>query len=372
MKLLCIFIAFILAFIVGQIIILRTYLFSFRRRLFDPADSRKLHRGLIPRLGGMMFLPTQCGVFMLIVVVVRHFGIVDVEYGVLTQFLLLICGLGLLFVIGVMDDLMGIRYQWKFIAQVMAASFLPISGLWVRSLDGLFGITILSPWVGIPLTLLGVVVIINAFNLIDGIDGLCSGLVILACTVLGTLFLRQEAWLYVIFSFITVGTLSPFFYYNVFGKSKKHRRIFMGDTGSMTLGLSVSFLTISYLMGRPTSIPTGSNNILVAFSVVILPVLDVMRVMRVRLLSGKSVFLPDRNHIHHYVLNMGFGKHVTLSCILLIDLLFVVFNMIWVRYLNINVALILNVAFWFILLRVGNRLKRSRLKKNKNENENEN
>jgi UDP-N-acetylmuramyl pentapeptide phosphotransferase/UDP-N-acetylglucosamine-1-phosphate transferase len=368
MKLLCIFIAFILAFIIGQIMILRTYLFTFRRRLFDPVDSRKVHQGLIPRLGGMMFLPTQCGVFMLVIVIVRHFNILSVDYAVLSQFLLLICGLGLLFIIGILDDLMGIRYQWKFVAQLIAASFLPVSGLWIHSLDGLFGITLLSPWVGIPLTLFVVIFIINAFNLIDGIDGLCSGLVILACTVLGTLFFRQESWLYVIFSFITVGTLSPFFYYNVFGKSKKHRRIFMGDTGSMTLGLSVSFLAISYAVRNPEDLLGTNGNILIAFSVVILPLLDVIRVMVVRLLAGKSLFLPDRNHIHHYILDMGFGKHVTLSYILLFDLFFVIFNMILARYLNINVALVLNVALWFTLLWIGRSIKRYRLKKEQNEN----
>jgi UDP-N-acetylmuramyl pentapeptide phosphotransferase/UDP-N-acetylglucosamine-1-phosphate transferase len=369
MKLLCIFIAFILAFIMGQIIILRTYLFSYRKRLFDPVDSRKLHRGLIPRLGGIMFLPTQCGVFMMIIGIVRHFEIIEVEYATISQFLLLICGLGLLFIIGVIDDMTGIRYQWKFIAQAVAASFLPLSGLWIQNFNGLLGINVLSPWVGIPLTIFIVVFIINAFNLIDGLDGLCSGLAILACTVLGTLFFRHEAWLYVIFSFITVGTLSPFFYYNVFGRSKKHRRIFMGDTGSMTLGLTVSFLVISYAAGHTGGIISTGRHILLAFSVVLIPLLDVIRVMAIRLLARQSLFLPDRNHIHHYFLGLGIGKHATLSYILLLDLVFVVFNMTLLRYLNNNLTLLLDLTLWFILLWLGHHVQRKRIEtKQHNEN----
>ncbi|MDR0542740.1 MAG: undecaprenyl/decaprenyl-phosphate alpha-N-acetylglucosaminyl 1-phosphate transferase, partial [Dysgonamonadaceae bacterium] len=223
MKLLCVFIVFVLAFLIGQIAILRIYFFSFRRRLFDPVDSRKVHLGLIPRLGGMAFLPTQCGMFMLSVAIIHYFGIIEIEYGFLVRFLLLLCGLGLLFVVGVIDDLIGINYRWKFISQIIAVSTFPVSGLWINHLGGLCGITFLPPVAGIPLTMVLGIFIINAYNLIDGIDGLCSGLSILACVVLGTLFFIRDSWLYVFFCFITVGVLSPFFYYNVFGKSRRQR-----------------------------------------------------------------------------------------------------------------------------------------------------
>jgi UDP-N-acetylmuramyl pentapeptide phosphotransferase/UDP-N-acetylglucosamine-1-phosphate transferase len=359
MKLLCISIAFVLAFLLGQIIILRTYLFAYRRRLFDPVDSRKMHRGLIPRLGGMMFLPAQCGVFMLIIVIVRHFGIIDIDYSFLVRFLLLVCGLGLLFVVGVIDDLKGVNYKWKFVAQLTAAAFLPASGLWISHLGGLLGITVLSPWIGIPLTIFAVVFIINAFNLIDGIDGLCSGLAMIACTVLGTLFLKQELWLHVIFSFITVGVLAPFFYYNVFGKSRRKRRIFMGDTGSMTLGLSISFLVISYAVNSPDIMPVGiSGNILKGFSVVIVPVLDVIRVIILRFLAYKPIFLPDRSHIHHYFMNLGLSRHTVLFYILLVSLLFIVFNVYLARYMDKNLLLALNIVIWFAGLWLFGKIKK--------------
>jgi len=364
MKLLLIFIAFVLAFIVGQLFVLRVYLFSFKRRLFDPIDSRKIHLELVPRLGGMAFLPTQYGVFMLVIVVLRHFEIIPVDYALLVRFLLLMCGLGLLYVVGIVDDLRGVHYRWKFAAQVAAALFLPISGLWISHLDGFLGIDLLSPWVGIPLTVFVTIFIINAFNMIDGIDGLCSGLTILACTVLGTLFFRHESWLYVIFSFITVGTLAPFFYYNVYGKSDRGHRIFMGDTGSLTLGLTVAFLAISYTVGSTVELPFPGGNLSVAFSVILVPVLDVVRVIFIRLFAGKPIFLPDKNHIHHYFLNLGFSKQTTLVCILGIALGFVVFNMCMVKYVynNNTVILLLDAVLWFFGLWLFGKIKRRLLK----------
>ena len=363
MKLLCIFVAFVLAFLVGQLFVLRVYFFSFKRRLFDPIDSRKIHLELVPRLGGMAFLPTQCGIFMLIIVVLRHFEIITVDYALLVRFLLLLCGLGLLYVMGIVDDLRGVHYRWKFVAQFVAALFLPISGLWISHLDGFLGIDILSPWAGIPLTVFVTMFIINAFNMIDGLDGLCSGLTILACTVLGTLFFRHESWLYVIFSFITVGTLAPFFYYNVYGKSHRRRRIFMGDTGSMTLGLTVAFLAISYTVGNIVESPFPGGNLSVAFSVILVPVLDVVRVIFLRLFARKPIFLPDKNHIHHYLLDLGFSKQTTLFCILGIALGFIVFNMCMVKYVynNNTLILLLDVALWFFGLWLFGRVKRRRI-----------
>ena len=348
MKLLSVFFAFLLAYFIGHTILIKLYVFSYRRRLFDPVDGRKTHRGLIPRMGGMAFLPTQIAIFLFVILVLRFFEVIYVDYEFLVRFLLLFMGLGLLFITGIVDDLMGIYYKWKFAAQFVASIFLPVSGLWISHLDGLFGIDLLPVWIGVPLTILVIIFIINSFNLIDGIDGLCSGLTILACTVLGTLFFRHDSWLPVIFSFITVGVLSPFFYYNVYGKTKRRRRIFMGDTGSTTLGLTVSFLAISYAVGDP-SIPYPGGNLLVAFSVVVVPVLDTFRVMLIRLLTRKPLFLPDNNHIHHFLLSLGFSKRTALFVILLIAASFIVFNMGFVRFVLNNQTLVfaLDVVLWF-------------------------
>jgi UDP-N-acetylmuramyl pentapeptide phosphotransferase/UDP-N-acetylglucosamine-1-phosphate transferase len=257
-------------------------------------------------------------------------------------------GLGLLFITGLVDDLVGIYYKWKFAAQFVAALLLPISGLWISNLDGLLGITAIPDWVGVLLTILAVVFIINAFNLIDGLDGLCSGLTILACTVLGTLFYRHESWLPVIFAFITVGALTPFFYYNVYGKTKRKRRIFMGDTGSMTLGLTVAFLVIRYTAGDPSDRDTNGN-LLIAFTVVLVPLLDVIRVVCIRILNRKPIFLPDKHHIHHYLVAMGVSRKKALFYILLIAFGYIVFNMCFVRFVmnNHTIVLLIDAVLWF-------------------------
>ena len=337
-------------------------MFSYRRRLFDPVDERKTHEGVIPRLGGMAFLPTQCCIFILVIVLLRHFEIIYVDYQLLSQFLLLILGLGLLFITGLVDDLVGIYYKWKFAAQFIAALLITISGLWISHLDGLLWINILPDWIGVLLTIFVIVSIINAFNLIDGLDGLCSGLTILACTVLGTLFFRHESWLPVIFAFTTVGALAPFFYYNVYGRTKRKRRIFMGDTGSMTLGLTVAFLVIRYTAGDPSD-PNPDGNFLVAFSVVLVPLLDVFRVICIRLLKRKPLFLPDNNHIHHYLVGLGISRKNVLWIILLIALGFIIFNMCFARFVlnNQTLILLLDAVLWFGGLWLLGKIRRPRL-----------
>jgi UDP-N-acetylmuramyl pentapeptide phosphotransferase/UDP-N-acetylglucosamine-1-phosphate transferase len=367
MKLLSVFIAFVLAFFIGRAIVLKLYVVSFRRRLFDSVDDRKTHLGLIPRMGGMAFLPTQCCIFMLVIIVLRFFDIIYIDYEILVRYLLLIMGLGLLFITGIVDDLMGIYYKWKFGAQFAAAIFFPVSGLWISHLDGFLGIHILPMWVGVPLTIFIVMFIINAFNLIDGLDGLCSGLTILACTVLGTLYFRHESWLPVIFSFITVGTLAPFFYYNVYGNTKRRRRIFMGDTGSMTLGLTVAFLVIGYTAGDPETAPLGGN-LSVAFSVVLVPVLDAIRVILIRFFARKPLFLPDRNHIHHYFEDLGYTKQTTLFSILMIALGYIVLNMCMVRFVYNDQTLVfsLDMALWFGGLWILDKIRSRHLKNKKN------
>ena len=200
-----------------------------------------------------MFVPVQCFLlvlsmfFMYKLEMTPHLQDPFIPF----QFLLLMIGLLILSMVGVIDDLIRIDYRRKFVAQIVASLFLPLSGLWINDLYGLLGITTLSPWIGMPLTVFVAVFIINAVNLIDGIDGLCSGLVGMGALVFGFLFIYNGAWLHAVFAFITAGVLCPFFYYNVFGKSKGRQRIFMGDTGSLTLGLSMAFLAISYAMNNP-------------------------------------------------------------------------------------------------------------------------
>jgi UDP-N-acetylmuramyl pentapeptide phosphotransferase/UDP-N-acetylglucosamine-1-phosphate transferase len=147
---------------------------------------------------------------------------------------------------GITDDLIGVRYRQKFVIQILCACFFSIAELWINDLYGLLGIYAIPNWIGIPFTILTIVFITNAINLIDGIDGLASGLSSVALLVFGLLFIEKGLWMYSMLAFSTLGVLVPFFYYNVFGNAERARKIFMGDTGSLTLGYILSFLAIKY------------------------------------------------------------------------------------------------------------------------------
>ena len=262
------------------------------------------------------------------------------------MFLLLMIGLLILNMVGVIDDLIRINYRRKFVAQIVASSFLPLSGLWINDLYGLLGITTLSPWIGMPLTVFVAVFIINAVNLIDGIDGLCSGLVGMGALVFGFLFIYNAAWLHAVFAFITAGVLCPFFYYNVFGKSKGRQRIFMGDTGSLTLGLSMAFLAISYAMNNPLIKPFSEGAIVVSFATLIVPLFDVVRVVRIRYFQHKPLFMPDQNHIHHKFLRVGMSHYVAMILILALALFFSFFNIVAVEYISNNIVIFIDIVLW--------------------------
>ena len=255
--------ALVTAVILGQIIIPNILLVSFRKRLFDVPDERKVHNALVPRLGGLSFFP------VILFCVCCFIGLRLLLGGPLDQLLppamtaellLFTAGLTLLYIVGVADDLIGVRYSKKFVVQLLTALMLPLSGLYINNLYGLFGIHVLSPFIGVPLTLVLVVFITNAINLIDGIDGLASGLSMVALAVFGGLFVWNNWWVYALVAFVSIGVLIPFFSYNVFGNASRGRKIFMGDTGSLMLGYLLSLFTVRYCMytGDALAEPSGS------------------------------------------------------------------------------------------------------------------
>ena len=342
-------IAFVVAVFMGGIITPQILLVAYRKRLFDSVGGRKIHNGVVPRLGGVVFVPIQCFLLVISMFFMYKLGIASYlsdPFGIFFQFLLMIAGLLILSMVGIVDDLIRINYRKKFVAQIIAVLFLPLSGLWINDLYGLLGITTLSPWIGMPLTVFVAVFIINAVNLIDGIDGLCSGLVGMGAIIFGFLFIYNAAWLHATFAFIIAGELCPFFYYNVFGKSRGRKRIFMGDAGSMTLGLSMSFLAISYAMNNPFIKPFSEGAIVVSFATLIVPLFDVVRVVWIRYRNHKPFFMPDQNHIHHKFLRIGMSHHVAMILILVLALFFSFFNIVAVEYISNNIVLFVDIVLW--------------------------
>ncbi|WP_270088424.1 MraY family glycosyltransferase [Sphingobacterium sp. SYP-B4668] len=361
MNILVLIIPTVLALILSRLLIPFIILVSYKKRLFDPVDARKQHTRIVPRLGGVAFAPIQCCLYVVtLVVLVKVFKAdLNVEsWALLPSFMMLICGLVMLFIGGIGDDLVGLDYKWKFILQVVVASLLPLSGLWINHLYGLFGLTHISAWIGMPLTVFFVVLIINAINMIDGLDGLCSGIVSVGCMALGILFIYYGAWLHALFAMITVGVLLPFFFINVYGVTRRRRQIFMGDTGSMTLGFSIAFLVVSFAMNNHYIKPFSEGAIVVAFSILIVPILDVARVMYLRWREGESIFKPDRNHLHHFFLDAGLSHRATMVCMIILVIFFCLFNIAVSGLMSNNLIVLLNLVSWCLFIRGCGVLKR--------------
>lgn len=202
-------------------------LISFRKRLFDQPDERKIHQGIVPRLGGIAFKPVAFFsiALMLGMCQLLGYGSMFDEVSVESRSLAFsFCCVILLYLVGMADDLIGIRYKAKFAVQIMCGLMIIAGGMWINDLHGLFGIQELPEWFGYPLTILVIVYIINSINLIDGIDGLASGLCSVATFFYGTIFFILQEYIYAVLSFAMLGVLVPFFYYNVFGDATKQKK----------------------------------------------------------------------------------------------------------------------------------------------------
>ena len=190
--------------------------------------------------------------------------------------------------------------------------------------------------------------ITNAINLIDGIDGLASGLSAIAMAFYGFAFMSLNyGWLAII-SFAGLGTLVPFFYYNVFGNPEKQKKIFMGDTGALTIGILLSYLAMMFTRVHDDHL-FSANVLVVAFSPLALPCLDVLRVFVHRIVRGHSPFMPDRVHIHHKLLALGLPTRLAMIIILITSVVFITFNILLSHVASVLVVLIADLVVWAVV-----------------------
>lgn len=343
---------FLFAVSLGMVIIPRILVISHKKRLYDVPDARKVHTMPVPRLGGLSFFPVILMSMFLVIGFRLYFWDVNVSglsFNMLYEYLFLFVGMTLLYLVGVCDDLVGVGYRYKFAVQITAAFLLVLSGNWFDSFGGLFGIYSVPVWVGVPFTVFIVVYITNAINLIDGIDGLASGLCCIALSVLSVIFFLRGQYVYALLAICTLGILMPFWCYNVFGNANRGHKLFMGDAGSLTLGYVISFLIIHMSVTNEVS-PTLSNPYMViAFSTVLVPLLDVIRVVLHRLREHKNPFLPDKNHFHHKLLRTGMRVRMVMVCIIAISAFFILLNSSLAWRVDITYLFFLNLFCWSIL-----------------------
>ena len=343
-------IAFLTSVFFAGIIIPQILLIAFRKKLFDVPDARKIHTSAVPRLGGIAFnLVTIFSVFFVFGInIIGSNGIFMEQISTdALQFCFGFCALMLIYIVGIADDLIGVRYKAKFVVQTLAALFIVVSGLYINNFHGLFGLYEVNPFFGGFITVIAIVFITNAINLIDGVDGLASGLCIVAFAYYGVMFFCLGMFVYSLIAFAVLGTVIQFYYYNVFGKAEKQKKIFMGDTGSLTLGIFLCFLSLK-LNQMPDSHSFVSNAFVMAFAPLIVPCFDVIRVYIHRLRKHRSPFLPDKNHIHHKIMRCGVSQRVTMVSIIVFAVFIALANFELANVLDINVLVIGDLVFYYI------------------------
>lgn len=318
-------------------------------RLYDVPDERKIHKARIPRLGGVVFLPSLLVSVAISLVLLTVSGVHEVVSLKVWTFLFLV-GLFLIYIIGVFDDLLSMKASKKFVIQLASSCCFPISGLYINTLYGFMGIYEIPFWVGAILTVIVSTTIVNAINLIDGIDGLSSLLCIISFAILGVRFYQVGIYIYTIYTIGLIGGILPFLYHNIYGKPEKGTKIFMGDTGSLTLGYSLGFLCLKYVMDNPTIMDSNRFDALILpASLLIVPVFDVLRVFFYRMRHHVGIFTPDKNHIHHKFIRMGCTTHQALGWILLIHVFFIGYNYLMVGCMGVTYLILSDVVIWILL-----------------------
>lgn len=271
------------------------------KKLFDEPDERKVHKTVIPTLGGL-------GIFAGFIVATLMGAPLAPELQYFAAAAIVI------FFLGLKDDILILSANKKFIGQLVAAAIIMKFGnIYINDMYGFLGIHAIPRFASIALTLFTIIVITNSFNLIDGVDGLAGSLGFITTFLFGCYFYFADQLAYAVMAFSLSGATMGFLIYN-FSPAK----IFMGDTGSLLLGIINSILVIKFInvAGIPGNSFSCHASPAVGFAVLMIPLFDTLRVFGLRILDRRSPFSPDRIHVHHYLLDLGFShKKITLSCV---------------------------------------------------------
>lgn len=296
--------SFITAFIITYFAIPSIIRIAIEKNLCDEPGERRSHTSRVPTLGGI-------GIFAGLIFSITFWIPFDTaDYPAHRYIQYVLCAYIIIFLIGAKDDIIPLTPFKKFGGQLLAAFILVYQAkIQLTSLYGIFGITEIPVWLGIPLSIFTIIVIINALNLIDGINGLAATVGIIVCLFFGYWFYRVGRLDLAILAAATIGSLIAFLSYNI-----TPARIFMGDTGSLLVGLTASILAISFIESNkdlPTIVQNNTWFIdsvpAVAIAVLIIPLFDTLRVFLLRAMRGKSPFHPDKTHVHHLLLDLGFS-----------------------------------------------------------------
>ncbi len=308
-------------------------------------NKRTSHHGEIPNIGGL-------DIFISVMLTYMIF-----EFGELQEYQFLLIGLFIIFMIGFADDILDLSPISKLIGEMLAGiSMICFSDIRLTNLHGFLGINEINIWVSYLLSFFVLVVIINALNLIDGIDGLASGLGIIYSLFFAIYFqlIDQPAW--ALLGYTLVGSLLVFFIYNVRnGKNK----IFMGDSGSLLLGFFITAFVFHFCEINAYDLIDSPYRMTAAPAVMIcvlsIPLFDTLRVALTRIKHHRSPFEPDKNHVHHLLLRIGLTHLQTTGILLLVSLCFIALAIVgrnWDIWVLVSVNFLLCCLLVFVLWRL--------------------
>ncbi len=305
------------------------------KRLFDaPTESRKIHDRLIPTIGGIIiFAGTLFSFSLWFPARLLHDPVASLK--AIEDYKYIVCTLLVMFFVGIKDDIIGTAPVKKLIAHMMVSMILVLmADIRIVSMHGIFGIDILPYWASIFLSLFTYIVVVNAFNLIDGVDGLASGIGFITSSAFGVWFAFAGDSVMACLAFSLAGSLLAFLIFN-FSPAK----IFLGDSGSLTIGLIICVLAIKMVSYDVSLIQNQFilkiSKPIFAMSVLVYPLIDTLRIFIYRSVRGLSPFSADRNHLHHRLMDIGFGHRKT-AIVLYIVNIFIIGLSLSLTYINPN------------------------------------
>ena len=301
----CLLVALLMGFVINQFFSKKALIIAKRKELFAEVNHRSSHSTPIPAFGGIsLFVVFVCAALTMLGIVSSH----TLGFIVLSAFIL--------FMSGLKDDLMGTSARTKLLVQIGTAVLVLLnSELTVTHLSGFFGIGEVTPVVGFLVSLSFIVFLVNAYNLIDGIDGLAGIIAIIAFSVFGAYYYVNDDIFLTLIMVSMIGALISFLTWN-FADSK--RKMFMGDTGSLVIGFILAVNALTIIAAQPVNpdpffVP--QNAVIFILSILVIPVLDTLRIIVIRLSNGQKPWVADRNHMHHLLLDKGLSHKQATFCL---------------------------------------------------------
>lgn len=316
------------------------------KNIVDNPDVRKLQRVPVPILGGIsVVFGIMCGVMC--------FNL----FGDFHDLLPVFAAMTVILLVGFVDDITGLSPKVRFIIEILLVFFLVLTtGNQINCMHGLWGVGLLPDIWSVPLTIFACVGIINAINLIDGVDGYSSGYCTMASLLFGAMFYIIGDIRMVALAAIVASSLIPFFIHNVCGKSSK---MFIGDAGTLSLGIIMSTFVCNILVAKNNASETLPGIGLIPFTLAVMcvPIFDTLRVMSARILRGKSPFMADKTHLHHLFIELGFSHIGTTVAILTLNFIVV---LCWLTSyllgasidLQLYIVIALGLSITFVFYRV--------------------